>query len=132
LLHRMAEEGRTILFSSHILEEVEQLSGTVQVIVSGRLAASGDYRHIRRLMTNRPHVFTIQSSDDRKLATVLMGQESVTGVRVEDGTLQVHANDYGTFTRALAKQAKASDVRLTSVLPADESLEKVFSYLVAT
>jgi ABC-2 type transport system ATP-binding protein len=132
LLHRMAEEGRTILFSSHILEEVEQLSGTVQVIVSGRLAASGDYRHIRRLMTNRPHVFTIQSSDDRKLATVLMGQESVTGVRVEEGALQVHANDYGTFTRALAKQAKASDVRLTSVLPADESLEKVFSYLVAT
>jgi ABC-2 type transport system ATP-binding protein len=132
LLHRMAEEGRTILFSSHILEEVEQLSGTVQVIVSGRLAASGDYRHIRRLMTNRPHVFTIQSSDDRKLATVLMGQESVTGVRVEDGALQVHANDYGTFTRALAKQAKASEVRLTSVLPADESLEKVFSYLVAT
>jgi len=83
-------------------------------------------------MTNRPHVFTIQSSDDRKLATVLVGQESVTGVRVEDGALQVHANDYGTFTRALAKQAKASDVRLTSVLPADESLEKVFSYLVAT
>jgi ABC-2 type transport system ATP-binding protein len=133
LLHRMAEEeGRTILFSSHILEEVEQLSGTVQVIVSGRLAASGDYRHIRRLMTTRPHVFTIQSSDDRLLATVLIGQESVTGVRVEDGLLQVHANDYGTFTRALAKQARTSGVRLTSVLPADESLEKVFSYLVAT
>jgi ABC-2 type transport system ATP-binding protein len=133
LLHRMAEEeGRTILFSSHILEEVEQLSGTVQVIVAGRLAASGDYRHIRRLMTNRPHVFTISSSDDRRLATVLMGQQSVTGVRVEDGTLQVHANDYGTFTRALAKQAKTSGIRLTSVLPADESLEKVFSYLVAT
>ncbi|MGH3878453.1 MAG: ABC transporter ATP-binding protein [Actinophytocola sp.] len=133
LLHRMAEEeGRTILFSSHILEEVEQLSGTVQVIVAGRLAASGDYRHIRRLMTNRPHEFTIQSSDDRRLATVLMGQQSVTGVRVEDGTLQVHANDYGTFTRALAKQAKTSGIRLTSVRPADESLEKVFSYLVAT
>jgi ABC-2 type transport system ATP-binding protein len=132
LLGRMAEDGRTILFSSHILEEVEQLSGTVQVIVAGRLAASGDYRHIRRLMTTRPHVFTISSSDDRLLATVLMGQESVTGVRVEDGTLQVHANDYGTFTRALAKQAKASGVRLTSVLPSDESLEKVFSYLVAT
>lgn len=133
LLHRMAEEeGRTILFSSHILEEVEQLSGTVQVIVSGRLAASGDYRHIRRLMTNRPHVFTIQSSDDRLLATVLMGQESVAGVSLDGGALQVHASDYGTFTRALAKLAKASDIRLTGILPADESLEKVFSYLVAT
>jgi ABC-2 type transport system ATP-binding protein len=132
LLGRMAEEGRTILFSSHILEEVEQLSGTVQVIVAGRLAASGDYRHIRRLMTNRPHVFTISSSDDRLLATVLMGQESVSGVSLDGGTLQVHASDFGTFTRALAKLARASDIRLTNILPADESLEKVFSYLVAT
>jgi ABC-2 type transport system ATP-binding protein len=132
LLHRMADEGRTILFSSHILEEVEQLSGTVQVIVSGRLAASGDYRHIRRLMTNRPHVFTISSSDDRRLATVLIEQESVSGVSIMDGSLQVHASDYGTFTRALAKLAKKSGIRLTSILPADESLEKVFSYLVAT
>ncbi len=132
LLNRMAGEGRTILFSSHILEEVEQLSGTVQVIVSGRLAASGDYRHIRRLMTNRPHVFTISSSDDRLLATALMGQESVSGVHMEDVGLQVHANDYGTFTRALAKLARAQNIRLTSILPSDESLEKVFSYLVAT
>jgi ABC-2 type transport system ATP-binding protein len=132
LLHRMADEGRTILFSSHILEEVEQLSGTVQVIVSGRLAASGDYRHIRRLMTNRPHEFTISSSDNRLLATVLIGQESVSGVSMTDDSLQVHASDYGTFTRALAKLAKASDIRLTSIMPADESLEKVFSYLVAT
>jgi ABC-2 type transport system ATP-binding protein len=132
LLGRMADEGRTILFSSHILEEVEQLSGTVQVIVAGRLAASGDYRHIRRLMTTRPHVFTISSSNDRLLATVLMGQDSVSGVSLEGETLQVHASDYGTFTRALAKLAKASDIRLTNILPADESLEKVFSYLVAT
>jgi len=42
---------------------VEQVSGTVQVIVAGRLAASGDFRTIRRLMTHRPHVFTISSND---------------------------------------------------------------------
>jgi ABC-2 type transport system ATP-binding protein len=132
LLHRMAEDGRTILFSSHILEEVEQLSGTVQVIVAGRLAASGEYRHIRRLMTNRPHVFLIQSSDDRLLATVLMRQGSVSGVEViEAQGLQVRANDYGTFTRVVAQAAKAEDIRLTGVLPSDESLEDVFSYLVA-
>ena len=67
LLHGMGDEGRTILFSSHILEEVEQVSGTVQVIVAGRLAASGDFRTIRRLMTNRPHVFAVRSTDDRRL-----------------------------------------------------------------
>jgi ABC-2 type transport system ATP-binding protein len=133
LLAMMADEGRTILFSSHILEEVEQLSGTVQVIVAGRLAASGDYRHIRRLMTNRPHVFTVQSSNDRLLATVLMGQESVAGVDLDAAAgLQVRASDYGTFTRVLTRLARAENIRLTGVLPTDESLEKVFSYLVTT
>ena len=73
LLHRLGDAGRTILFSSHILEEVEQVSGTVQVMVAGRLAASGDFRTIRRLMTNRPHVFAVQSTDDRRLAVALMG-----------------------------------------------------------
>ncbi len=132
LLHRMAEEGRTILFSSHILEEVERLSGTVQVIVSGRLAASGDYRHIRRLMTNRPHEFVISSSDDRRLAAALMGLPSVSGVELGTAGLQVRANDFGGFTRELAKVARAQDIRLAQLLPSDESLERVFSYLVAS
>ncbi len=44
LLRRMAAEGRTVLFSSHILEEVERLAEQVLVIVAGRLAASGDFR----------------------------------------------------------------------------------------
>ena len=47
--------------------------------MAGRLAASGDYRTIRRLMTNRPHVFAVQSTDDRRLAVALMGETSVTG-----------------------------------------------------
>jgi ABC-2 type transport system ATP-binding protein len=132
LLHRMGDEGRIVLFSSHILEEVEQVSGTVQVIVAGRLAASGDYRTIRRLMTHRPHVFTIRSSDDRRLAVTLMGQDSVSGVEV-DGKLglTVRASDYGTFTRALPKLAVGAGIRVERLLPADESLESVFSYLVA-
>jgi len=131
LLHRMGEHGRTVLFSSHILEEVEQVSGTVQVMVAGRLAASGDYRTIRRLMTNRPHVFTVESSDNRRLAAVLISAPWVRGVEL-DGVLQVRAADYGAFTRALPGILRREGVRLHRLIPADESLESVFSYLVGT
>jgi ABC-2 type transport system ATP-binding protein len=131
LLHGMGSKGRTVLFSSHILEEVEQVSGTVQVIVAGRLAASGDYRTIRRLMTTRPHVFTIQSSDNRSLAVALMGEGSVAGVEIDKAdVLTVRASDYGTFTRTLPKVALAKHIRVQRLVPADESLESVFSYLV--
>src|SRR4029453_19040053 len=131
LLHTMGDQGRTVLFSSHILEEVEQVSGTVQVIVAGRLAASGDYRTIRRLMTHRPHVFTIRSSDDRRLATALMADDSVAGVESDAANgLTVKSSDYGTFTRALPKVALAEKIRVQRLVPADESLESVLAYLV--
>ena len=130
LLHELGDRGHTILFSSHILEEVEQVSGTVQVIVAGRLAASGDYRQIRRLMTHRPHVFAIRSSDDRRLAVALIGHESVAGVELDRVGLAVRAGDCGSFTRALPKIALAEGVRVQQLLPSDESLESVFSYLV--
>lgn len=133
VLHQLGEQGRTVLFSSHILEEVAQLSGTVQVIVAGRLAASGDYRTIRRLMTHRPHVFTIHSSDDRRLAVALLAKEPVVGVELDPaGGLTVRTSDYGTFTRALPGVAIAEGIRITRLLPTDESLESVFSYLVAS
>ncbi|MET7967923.1 ABC transporter ATP-binding protein [Micromonospora sp. NPDC005305] len=132
LLHRLGDAGRTILFSSHILEEVEQVSGTVQVMVAGRLAASGDYRTIRRLMTNRPHVFRVRSTDDRALAVALMAEESVTGVELGRDGLTVQAGDYGAFTRALPKIALARSLRVRSLTPEDESLESVFSYLVGS
>jgi ABC-2 type transport system ATP-binding protein len=130
LLHSLGERGHTILFSSHILEEVEQLSGLVQVIVAGRLAASGDFRRIRRLMTNRPHVFAVQSTDDRRLAVALIGEKSVNGVEIEAGGLTVRASDYGSFTRALPRIALGEGIRLRRLLPSDESLESVFSYLL--
>nr|WP_229072079.1 ABC transporter ATP-binding protein [Actinoplanes sp. DH11] len=130
LLHSLGERGHTILFSSHILEEVEQVAGLVQVIVAGRLAASGDYRKIRRLMTNRPHVFAVRSSDDRRLAVALIGEKSVSGIEIEAGGMTVRAADYGSFTRALPRIALEQGIRLHKLVPSDESLESVFSYLL--
>jgi len=131
LLRRLAADGRTVLFSSHILEEVEQLAATIEVLVAGRHAASGDYRRIRRLMTERPHQYTIASSDDRRLAAALVADGSADGVTLTGGALAVQTSDYGAFVHALPRVAEASGVLLHDVSPADESLESVFAYLVA-
>ena len=112
LLQRMAAEGRTILFSSHILEEVERLAQQVLVVVAGRLAASGDFRAIRKLMTDRPHAFTVRSSDDRRLATALIGQPAVFGVELGNGSLTVRTSDFAAFTVAIATVARSAGVSL--------------------
>ncbi|MFC9430056.1 ABC transporter ATP-binding protein [Streptomyces sp. NPDC056987] len=133
LLRRMGATGRTVLFSSHILEEVEQLASHIEVIVAGRHAASGDFRKIRRLMTDRPHRYLVRSSDDRALAAALIADPSTAGIEVDlaEGALRIQAVDFGRFTELLPKVAREHSIRLLTVSPSDESLESVFSYLVA-
>ena len=131
LLRRMAAAGRTILFSSHILEEVERLADRVLVIIAGRLAAAGDFREIRRLMTDRPHTFRLRSSDDRALAAALVADASVEGVSIDASALAVRAADFGAFARSAPGIARRAGVTLREFVPADESLESVFGYLLA-
>jgi ABC-2 type transport system ATP-binding protein len=150
LLRAMSQAGRTVLFSSHILEEVEQIAESIQVMVAGRHAASGDFRKIRRLMTERPHQYTIRSDNDRALAAAIIADASASGVQLTpprpgqadgqgagagrwdtSGALHVQATDFASFVRALPQLARRHGIRLYQVSPADESLESVFSYLVA-
>jgi ABC-2 type transport system ATP-binding protein len=135
LLRQMGAEGRTVLFSSHILEEVEQLAHHIEVIVAGRHAASGDFRKIRRLMTDRPHRYLVRSSDDRALAAALIADDSTTGlelgIEAGRGALRIQAVDFARFTELLPLVAREHGIRLYEVSPSDESLESVFSYLVA-
>ena len=150
LLQVMGEQGRTILFSSHILEEVEQIAGDIQVMVAGRHAASGNFRPIRRLMTERPHQYWIRSDNDRALASAIMARTGAAGVELvaANGTaasgrthpttgrrdtataLHVQASDVTRFVHTLPQLAAEHGIRLYEVSPADESLESVFSYLV--
>jgi ABC-2 type transport system ATP-binding protein len=134
LLRDFGAQGRTVLFSSHILEEVEQVASHIEVMVAGRHAASGDFSAIRRLMTDRPNRYRIRSDDDRRLATMLIGNPSCRAVSLNDadGGLDVEAVDFGAFAVALPRLARSGNVRLLEVTPTDESLESVFAYLITS
>jgi ABC-2 type transport system ATP-binding protein len=131
LLRSMAAAGRAILFSSHILEEVERLAEQVLVIHAGRLAAAGDYRGIRRLMTDRPHTFVVRSSDNRRLASAFLAEPAVFGVELQDGRVTVRVAEFSGFTTSVARVAREAGVSLYEVAPTDDSLESVFAYLTS-
>lgn len=130
LLRSMAAAGRTILVSSHILEEVERLADSILVVYAGRLAAAGNFREIRRLMTDRPHTFRVRSSDDRRLAAALVGEGAAFGIDLSGDRLAVSASDFGAFTRHLPRIARDAAITLYEVAPTDDTLESVFDYLV--
>ena len=48
LIHRLRDQGRCILFSSHIMQEVEALCDRIIVIARGRVVADGSATELRR------------------------------------------------------------------------------------
>lgn len=134
LFHRLGDEGRCVLVSSHVLDEVARLGSNVLVVAQGRLVASGDYRDLRALMDDRPHRIRLRSSDPRRLATALVERGLVSALDLgdvaDDGGLVVHTADVDAFGRHLAPIAVELGVRLTEVHPLDDDLESVFRYLV--
>ena len=131
LLEARAQEGTAVLLSSHILEEIEGVASRILVMLAGRLAASGDYRTLRRMMTDRPHTVHVRSSDDRTLASELLRLPVVLGVELASSGLTVRATDYRALAHGLAPAARGAGLTLYEVHAADESLEHVFAYLVA-
>ena len=131
LLRKLAAEGRTIVLSSHILEEVEQLADTVLLIVNGKLAASGDFRAIRVALDERPYHVLVVSDSPRELAAAVVQLDSVDAVNVDpDGTIVVLSRNVRDLQIELPRLAQSASISLRRVEPLDDSLESVFGYLV--
>jgi ABC-2 type transport system ATP-binding protein len=131
LLRQLAAEGRTIVLSSHILEEVEQLAETVLLIVNGKLAASGGFRAIRAALNERPYHVRVVCDAPRKLAAAIVSLDSVDAVTVDpDGAVVVLSRNVRDVQIELPRLARAASVSLRKVEPLDDSLESVFGYLV--
>jgi ABC-2 type transport system ATP-binding protein len=134
LLTAIDEEGRSILFSSHVLHEIETLTRQVAVIVGGRIVARGDIHGIRELMDQHPHQVRLRVDRPRSLAQTLVGYDDVVRVRVEepeDGIGEVLAETRApeAFYDRVRDTILEEDYELEEMLSPDDNLQAVFNYL---
>jgi ABC-2 type transport system ATP-binding protein len=131
LFHALGADGRCVIVTSHVLEEVERFGTNVLVMTKGRLAASGDFREIRALMDDRPLRLRVRTDAAPALGGALLGVGVVVGVRIEaDGELLVDTRDARRLAHELPRIARAEGARLLEIRPLDSDLEGVFRYLV--
>jgi ABC-2 type transport system ATP-binding protein len=131
LFRRLGSEGRCVIVSSHVLDEVERLGSQVLVMSQGRLAATGDFRELRALMDDRPMRIRVRTDRPRELAAALLEAGTAVGVRLDgDQVLELDTTDARALAHALASVARERDARLFEVLPLDADLEGVFRYVV--
>jgi ABC-2 type transport system ATP-binding protein len=130
LFKRLGAEGRTVIVSSHVLNEVERLAERVIVVVHGRLAAAGSQRAIRDAMDHVPRRVLVRADDRRKLAAALVHHEWVTAVGLDTDGVVVSTTRAGDLALAVPRLASELGVRLREVRPLDDSLDSLFRELV--
>ena len=130
-MERLASEGKTILISSHILEEVETLAGRILLMLSGKLAASGDFRAIRARLDEYAYQVRVVVDRPNEMASAIIGMDSIDSVAFsDDRSLIVHSRDVAALQTSLPRLAQKRGIRLIRVEPLDESLESLFEYMV--
>jgi ABC-2 type transport system ATP-binding protein len=130
LFRRLGAEGRCVIVSSHVLDEVERFGSRVLVIAQGRLAAEGDFHDIRALMDDRPNRLRVRTDRPRDLAAALVQTGIAIGLSVDGDTIVVDTTDAARVRRTVALVARAVGARLEELVPLDDDLESVFRYLV--
>lgn len=130
LFRRLGAEGRTVIVSSHVLDEVERFGSRILVVAQGRLLAEGAFSAIRDLMDDRPHRLKIGTPHPRLLAAGVLRVGVATSARIEGDGIEVETSDVASFRRSIASVARQCSATLTEIRPLDDDLESVFSYLV--
>jgi ABC-2 type transport system ATP-binding protein len=131
LFRNLGHEGRCVIVSSHVLEEVERLGSRVLVMSQGRLAATGDFHELRALMDDRPLRVRVRTDRPRELAAALVHSGIAVGIRLDgDEVLELDTSDAGALAHAIAPAARDLDARLLEVKSLDADLEGVFRYVV--
>lgn len=130
IFQQLGESGRTIVVSSHVLEEVERVSTRVIAIVDGRLAAAGTVDAIRAAMDDIPYLVRIDTNRPRALGAALFTTGVVDTVEAGESSLDVRTGDLARLGSEAPRVATELSARLGGFHPQDASLESVFRYLV--
>ena len=131
LMKRLGDEGRTVLVSTHILHELEQVTRRVLLIHNGRVLAEGDLGEIRDLLDRHPRSVRLQAKDPRGLARELVLLPDLVSLNLEDSTGHLLAEIRKPDAFFEKVQQLSSTYGVEEMWVTDENLESVFSYLVS-
>jgi ABC-2 type transport system ATP-binding protein len=131
LFRSWAAEGRHVIISSHVLQEVDVISDQVVLIANGMIVAEGRIRKVRDEIEERPSQFIVRCSGASEVAALLFGEEHITEIKLNDDRLGmlVKTRDREQFSRALGRIALDGH-RVESVVPADENVDALYEYLI--
>jgi len=131
LFREFAAQGRHVILSSHVLQEVDIISDQVILIANGMIIAEGEIRNVREEIHEHPSQYVIRCRDASRIASLLFEQDHITQIKVQDDRLGllVMTRSRREFSRALTRISLAGHT-VESVVAADENMDALYGYLI--
>jgi len=133
LFRSWAAEGKHVIISSHVLQEVDVISDQVVLIANGMIVAEGKIRKVRDEIQEHPSQYIVRcrNRDASGVAALLFAEDHITEIKVHDDRLGmlVMTRDREQFARTLGRIALDGH-RIESVVPADENVDALYEYLI--
>jgi ABC-2 type transport system ATP-binding protein len=121
LVKRLAADGITILLSSHLLQEVEELCNRVAIIRRGGVIYQGS---LRDLLATATSDYRLRAVNPEQARAALLTQPGIADVELSDGELRFTADDaaVASLTVALGR----AGIGFTALTAEAASLEELF------
>jgi ABC-2 type transport system ATP-binding protein len=121
LIRRLADEGMTVLLSSHLLTEVEEVCNRVAIVRTGRIVYEGE---IAELKSSAGTSYRLSSTDDERALAVCRAQPGITNARLESGRISFTADEQSVAELSQALIEAGALIR--SLAPQTVNLEDLF------
>ena len=130
VIRELGKLGRTVLVSSHILNEIERITEQIVILHQGKLVALGNLHAIRERLDQIPHTIRIIGEDARALARDLLGHPAVFGVSFPtDQELLIQTYHFGQLHAELPRLIVENNHRVSVIDNPDDDLESLLNYL---
>ena len=130
MIRELGEQGKTIVVSSHVLNEVESMTTDIVLINRGRIVADGNVYRIREMIDEHPHTIFVDASDVRLLASLLAAFEDVVSLDFGERGLQISTTNPDACYARIPELVLEHGLTLRGMTSPDNNLMAVFKYLV--
>ncbi|MCP4443739.1 MAG: ABC transporter ATP-binding protein [Myxococcales bacterium] len=126
---KMAEDGKTVLISSHVLYEIEAITEEIMVIYRGQVLAEGNLREIRGLIDKHPHRIRVECNQPRVLARSMASAEHVVNMEFSRDHLVVETESPNDCYDLIATTCLEEQIKLRAMSSPDNNLSALFDTL---